>query len=552
MEGLHLPYLAVQILGAVASAAGLCTTRLWGYLSDKYGARPVLAIAGAVVAIAPFLWIFTEPGKNLWNVPVICMLGVTAGAGWAAVGLTQFNLLISLSKPEYRPTYVAVFSAVTGFVGGIAPIAGGALMNAFDDFRWQIGPIVLNDYKVIFFIAALLRIVSPWFLRTLHDGSGEEPGVVLRRFLNVRAVSTFKNMRRLSEPMPAQQRTVAIEALGASQSSLPLEELVRELDDLDPAVRKAAARSLGEIGDPRAIPELGKRLLDPAMGIGDQAAEAMARIGSRDATPWLVQAIAGPDGLVRTATIRALGQLGDPAAAPHLVAIMDPRHQTRTETACAAFEGLVETMDIGVMEASLPTMLALLDQNNGRGVRFAAATVWERMATLPISGVAKPLADRLDRERDHAVAARLCMALARIGMRDGTLSKPLCQTLSRFPEAGIARTQALLAVAEWRLGPDQLYPWLHLEDEVRVEKLTKLFKETRTEREVRADIEAVLRDYSESKQHQVVAACRKITDDTVLSAMEGWISVGMVEGTFALLVLEDFLKSNQLRSGLVL
>ncbi|MFM7322578.1 MAG: MFS transporter [Armatimonadota bacterium] len=541
-DGLHLPYLAVQVLGAVASAAGLLTTKLWGYLSDKYGARPVLAIAGAVVAIAPFLWIFTEPGRDLWNIPVICLLSITAGAGWAAVGLAQFNLLISLSRPEYRPNYVAVFSAVTGLVGGVAPIAGGALMNGLDGFRWSLGPFVVNDFKVVFLISAVLRIVSPWFLRHLADGSGEDAGVVLRRFLNVRSVATLKNVRRLSTPISADQRKVAVEALGASQSALALEELEKELDDLDPEVRKAAARSLGEIGDARAVTELGRRLRDPATGIGEEAAEALARIGSRDATPWLADAINLPDGRVRIAAIRALGTLGDPTAAPHLVAIMDPRHQTRTETACAAFERLVPAMPIADVETSLPTLLTLLDSAHGRGVRFAAATVWERVASLPVGGLAAPLANRLEQETDPAVAARLCMAVARFGWRHPATLAPLCRAIERMPDEGIARTQAILALAEWRLGPDSLYPWLHMDSDQRADRVARLFREGPITRFGKEKLDPILRDYAEGEHHRVVFASRDLTRDPVLATISEWHTLGMVESTLAVLIAEDVAK----------
>jgi MFS family permease len=130
-EGLNLPYLTVQILGAVASGAGLATTVAWGYLADKYGSRPVLMLGTAGAIIAPFVWLLTTPGpEHFWtNVALIVFINFCSGAFWAGIGLTQFNLMLSSAEAASQATYVAVFAAFTGVLGGIAPVVGGTLME---------------------------------------------------------------------------------------------------------------------------------------------------------------------------------------------------------------------------------------------------------------------------------------------------------------------------------------------------------------------------------------------------------------------------------------
>lgn len=536
---LALPYLAVQLLGAVASAAGLATTQAWGYLSDKYGARPILALAGFVVAIAPFLWIFTEPGKMAWNIPLIVVLSATAGAGWAAVGLTQFNLLIGISRPDLRPTYVAVFSAATGIVGGVAPVVGGAMMKAMESVHLDLGPVELNNFKLIFLLSALLRVVSPLFLVGIDDGTGESTRQVLRRLLSVRSVSTLRHVRQLSAPAGAAQRQEAVEALGGTRATLAVEELTTALDDVAPAVREAAARSLGEIGDPRAIPALGAKLRDPAAGIGETAAGALARIGDPAATPWLVAAIQGPDGGVRIAAMRALGVLRDPSAAPALIDALDPAHQTRTETACAALAALAPKMADEDVQFALPRLLALLSPEVGRGVRLAAAVVWERFAELPLSGVYRPLAARMADESDPAVVARLAAAIGRLGAARADTAGPLCDALERTAGSGLAHTQTLLALADWRLPSGTLYPWLGMDPASRADKLARRMRDLARRPGAPEGIPAIIDRFAESDWRGVLERAADAADDPLLARLARLPEPDAPCAILALLLLEE-------------
>ncbi|MFY7953383.1 MAG: MFS transporter, partial [Armatimonadaceae bacterium] len=218
---LALPYLGVQILGGVASGASLLANPYWGHVTDKFGARPVLALACLVVAIAPILWVLTDPGKT-WNIPFILILSITSGIGWSAIGLAQFHLLIGLSKPELRSGYVGFFSAATGVVGGVAPLVGGWLMENLEDLSAITGPIHWNNFKVVFVLSAVLRLAAPWFLKGLADSQEPASADMVRRVLDVRNVSAIRHVRRLAAPLGSDERRDAIVAIGENRSRLAL------------------------------------------------------------------------------------------------------------------------------------------------------------------------------------------------------------------------------------------------------------------------------------------------------------------------------------------
>ncbi|MBC8138023.1 MAG: MFS transporter, partial [Fibrella sp.] len=416
-DGLNMPYLTVQILGAVASGAGLATTQIWGYLSDKFGSRPLLQLATIATVVAPILWLFTIRGQFTYNVVLIVILNLVAGLAWAGVGLAQFNLLLSTAPAESRSTYVAVFSAITGIVGGVAPILGGIAMEVLKPVVLPFGIFSINNYKILFFITALIRICCVFLLSRVFEEHGRSTRYVLDQLISARPVSSFLRLRQLGRPAGEAEREQAIEQLAELRSPLAVEELVAALDDVSQAVRDSAVRALGEIGDARAVPALAAKMTDPVAGIGSLAAEALGRIGDREATPELNAAACGEDAEVRVAALKAIAQIGDPLSLAVIIGALDARHPTACEAACLAVSALAPELPPPDARALVRDyLLPLLAPDAPRGVRFAAARALRDVAkTGATPETAVLLLSRLASEGDPAVASRLAFALSRFG-----------------------------------------------------------------------------------------------------------------------------------------
>jgi HEAT repeat protein len=479
-HALALPYLATQMLGAVAAGAGLATTPVWGYLADKYGGRPVLMIASWGVLAAPFLWLFTEPGALWTNIALIVLINILSGACWAAVGLTQFNLLLGLAGPAERATYVAVFSAFTGVVGGIAPVVGGLLMNALATVAFSIGPVHFNNYKLLFALTELVRIAALVLLKAVTDGDSRSTRYVLEQLASSRPVTSYRTIQRLASPTGEAERRETVEKIADLRSPMAVEELARALSDVSPEVREGAAHALGEIGDRRAVPALAQVLGDPAAGIGAVAALALGEIGGSAARDALVQALAGPDAAVRIAAIQALGRIADPQSATALMEALDPIHATRCEAACAALAAIGPRLDLFDAERLLPKLFALLSPAIDRGMRLAAART---LGTLPptIPGAFAPLVRRIGAETDPAVLARLAVDLVRIARATHRAIDAVIPALERTLEhtrvSALAYLQALTALADATIEPGQFYPLLGLPEMPRDETASRMLRE---------------------------------------------------------------------------
>lgn len=516
--GLNLPYLAVQLLGAVASGAALGSMPLWGWLADKYGGRPVLTIGMWGTLSAPLIWLFTNPANPFWlNALLIVLLNVLSGASWAAVGLTQFNLLLRLAPDGQRATCVAVFSAATGLVGFAAPLVGGALMTALAPLHLTFGPVVLNNFKAMFLLADALRIVALILLKSVRDEGSERTKDVLGRLVSSGPVGTISPLRKLTGGGRHEERRDAAEKLGKVGSPLAVEELIAALDDASHDVRLASARALGDIGDARAVPALARKLADLSAGIGEQAAHSLGFLGDRSATAPLMGALAGPDASIRLAALRALARLADPASAEALVAQLSPTHPSRCELACVAVAALGEELPASVRPEAEQRLTYLLAQEVDRGMRLAAARALETLAPI-FPNAFETVADRLDREREPAVLAVGASALTRL--EPDRAFAAILGLLSRVEHDRLALRQTLTALSDCLLPPGTFYPYLSLGPLERDAAMSKLLVEAGKRRRKEAEFAHVLERFSNGDTPATLHALSALApEDDALAAL---------------------------------
>src|SRR5262249_3356469 len=102
LQTLKLNYVWLQVFATLTSLTSLLSTPLWGYLSDKFGAKPLLGIGVFGVSLLPLGWVFTSRDHPTVTLISLLLLHLLGGCAWAGVNLTQFNLLIGLAPVERR------------------------------------------------------------------------------------------------------------------------------------------------------------------------------------------------------------------------------------------------------------------------------------------------------------------------------------------------------------------------------------------------------------------------------------------------------------------
>jgi MFS family permease len=113
--------LAVGIYGLARFAGALPA----GYLADRFGRRPVLALGGVVTSLG-----------NIWcayatSYPEFILARFVAGAGAGFIVTTGQIVLADITTPERRGRTVAIYQGVFTFAVGIGPFPGGLLSEHF-------------------------------------------------------------------------------------------------------------------------------------------------------------------------------------------------------------------------------------------------------------------------------------------------------------------------------------------------------------------------------------------------------------------------------------
>ncbi len=160
--------LYAQSFGVPASAIGLAVgiyglARFFvalpsGYLADRLGRRPTLAIGGLISAIGN-LWCAWATGY-----PEFILARFVAGAGAGLIVTTGQVVLADITTPEVRGRTIAIYQSVFIFAVGIGPFPGGLLAEYYN----------LRAPFIAYGLAALMASLVAWF--AVRETRNTSPG----------------------------------------------------------------------------------------------------------------------------------------------------------------------------------------------------------------------------------------------------------------------------------------------------------------------------------------------------------------------------------------
>jgi HEAT repeat protein/predicted MFS family arabinose efflux permease len=489
LRNLHFDYVWLQVFATITSIASLASMPMWGWLADKFGNKPLLAIGVCGVFTLPFTWILASADHPTTAILLMIELALAGGFFWAGVGLTQFNLLISLSPPQKTPIYVATMAAVTGLMGGLSPLVGSMVMRGLSGWSGHLFHLTLLNYHVTFFISAMLRIIALPILRPLVDKQAVATRDVLQQLRHA-DLRSWRNLRQLQRPVDVESRLRATEALGEARTRLAVDELASALSDPSLAVREEAARALGEIGDPAAVDALIAALRDPAAGLIDDAAQALARIGDRRANSALIPLLHGEHIATtrgdRLAAVRALGELAGSDAVDALLAALSRAGDEEFTEATVTALGRV-----GSSRATSALVALLTGDNVPHSLRMslvrALGEIGDRTAVAVLRAQLKAADD------DPLLIPPLADALSRLGDVDSVLT--LANHMEQS-ESAVARKQIAHAIGTLLGVGDTLYSLLSRDEFSRDTAVARLLQEMQRQHKAGGVLRTALNTYT--------------------------------------------------------
>jgi MFS family permease len=178
IEQLRLSYPVMTLFTTVATLAMAFMMRTWGPLTDKFGNKPVILVASTVLILVPVIWLFALPQAYLLPLTVAHAL---SGAALAGATLSHFNISMKLSPQAGRSVYLAAYTAVTGLIGGTAPIICGYLSELLQGIQIALGGYQMTGLHTIFLLSAALQfLILPGFLKLQETGAASPVAIIIQ------------------------------------------------------------------------------------------------------------------------------------------------------------------------------------------------------------------------------------------------------------------------------------------------------------------------------------------------------------------------------------
>lgn len=442
-EVLHLDLFTLQILGACMAIASISSAKMWGYLGEKYGNKPILFLSGILIFAGPACWALTIPERNSWNLFILTVGHICAGVAWTGVNSGQMNFVLAITKPEHRAQAIGLTQAVTAVVSGLAPLIAGIWLqsvagNAPDK----------SFYTILFTANSIIRLGAVLLLFGIVDPSSTSIRGFLKQLSGVRPKGMLA-MKSLQKAETAREKQLAVRSLGESGMSFAETEVMRLLGDPSPRVRRESAAALAKLGSNDAVEALVRLIERQPHLVEEEMIDALANLRDERAVPSLITLLQNPSSALRRSSARALGRLRSAdALKPLMEAATNPDDAELRRASIQALRLIGDPVCEPVISWAL--------QDAYPSVRVAAA---EACAELDLRGTASLLRTHLNDNIDET-SAELAYALGTVGEEaDLTLLLKTACGLS----SGVGRRRCLLACAHLLGVERELYRLLMLD-----------------------------------------------------------------------------------------
>ena len=471
-NAINIDYSMYTISIALSCVGQFVGSRYWGIVIDRYGAKPVLAITYVWGFTCTYLLFITQGNAAL----LVAIVSIVSGLIVAGNMLAGAELMLSLAPTKTRNSYVATHACVVG----VALILGPMLAGWFADYvkgyleaesyvlPWG---TVITHVQILVFIGVVTRLAFwPLFLR-IKEGNEKPMGMVLATVLGAGQFRTLYAMRMIGGRDPG-KKVRAMRTMETVSDQLAIEELVAQLDDADPHVRREAVLALGRLGGPEAVAALKRLAADPKNDLQPEALVALdlladhngllhSRVSKLRRTEAglseaevrrLIAQLDDADPHVRREAVQALGRSGGgPVVVDTLIGLLSSPHpELQAEAAIA----LGETGD----ERAVRPLLAKLGDAN----EIVREDVAGALGAFRSPAVALALRDVLKNDPSPNVFGRAAAALAKLGVMDA-----LWEITPRLQGQGSVGLLRQLAAAAGNLLGEQGHYYRLMNEEMR-------------------------------------------------------------------------------------
>jgi len=155
------------LVGSIASVF------LWGYLSDRFGSRPVYFLCNAGVMLVFLLWFVVEPHRSYVYFLIGCIV-VLSGVFQAGFNLAYIRNAMGAMPGRHSAIFLAATSMCMHLASGLGPIAGGLIIEHFKFVQFTKGFFEFNQYKLLALFSVIM-FAGGLFVRQRIREEGSAP-----------------------------------------------------------------------------------------------------------------------------------------------------------------------------------------------------------------------------------------------------------------------------------------------------------------------------------------------------------------------------------------
>ncbi|MFO1534527.1 MAG: MFS transporter [Thermoplasmatota archaeon] len=218
--------LAVTVLALTSQVAYIGGLRVWGGASDRFGNRPVLQLAGGLLAVALLLWsIGWQGGPPALTFAYFAAAHILSGMAVGGLELTTGNLLLKTAPPHKVAAHLAAFSLARAAIAAAATIGAGWLWSILGSqplAAVSLGAttVQVRGFHVLALLSTAAAALSVWALaRVPEPQAASMPEVARAMRREVQAMSSVAGVRAfvhvtsfLTESLRHPQRTTKAKA----------------------------------------------------------------------------------------------------------------------------------------------------------------------------------------------------------------------------------------------------------------------------------------------------------------------------------------------------
>jgi MFS family permease len=191
LDVLHMSTSQVTTLVVLSCCSGALTMAGWGRMIDRFGNRPVMVFCLIGWMLNGYLWTVTTPERIWLLYPVWTIAGVFQAGFLQGV----FGLLLKIVPPETKTVAIAINAAVISLPAAVAPVIGGALLQAFVDQGWD----KLEVYQWASASVHTLVLLTVFILRRVEEPRSQPVGQLVGAMRSYRQVASMLGLSFITE-----------------------------------------------------------------------------------------------------------------------------------------------------------------------------------------------------------------------------------------------------------------------------------------------------------------------------------------------------------------